>query len=100
MMKETQRQNRMRRSPLVPNEDGKENDSSSNQCGLHHSNFALTEIHKRPHQRTAARAGQKGTGKIESADAMPKAFVHSGDDETRSHNCNRHVNKKSPAPGN
>src|SRR4051812_8207280 len=98
MTKETQWQNRMRRSCFMPDEDGEQNDSGGNERELHQSDFSLTEIDKRPHQTTAARAGKKGTGKIESDDAVPDALVHAGDDEKSSDNCNRHVDQKSPAP--
>src|SRR5436190_7682946 len=100
MMKESQRQNRMRRSSLMPDKDGKQNDSGANERGLHQSDLSLTEIHKRPHQATAAGASEKRTGKIESTDAMPNALVHSGDDEETSHNGNRHIDQESPAPCN
>src|SRR5438445_8485980 len=98
MMKESQRQNGMRRSSLMPDKDGKQNDSGANERGLHQPDLSLTEIHKRPHQATAAGAGEKRTGKIESTDAMPDALVHSSDDEESSDNCNRHVYQESPAP--
>ena len=98
MTKEIQRQNRMGRSSLMPDEDGEQNDSGANERGLHQSNLSLTEIDKRPHQATAAGAGEKGTGKIESADAMSDALAHSGDDEEPSHDGNRHVDQESPAP--
>src|SRR6266513_4603845 len=94
MMKEIQRQNGMRRSSLVPDKGGKQNDSGANERGLRQSDLSLTEIDKRPHQTTAAGAGEKRTGKIESADAMPNALVHSGDDEKPSHDGNRHVDQK------
>src|SRR6516162_1165761 len=100
MMKKTQRQNRMGCSSLMPDEDGKQNDSGAHEGSLHQPDLSLTEIHKCPHQATATGAGEKGTGKIESAYAMPNAFVHSGDDEERSHNCNWHVYQESPAPCN
>ena len=98
MMKESQRQNGMRRSSLMPDKDGKQNDSGANERGLHQSDLSLTEIDKRPHQATAAGAGEKRTGKIESADAMSDALAHSGDHEETSHNGNRHVDQESPAP--
>src|SRR5215472_13252641 len=98
MMKKIQRQNRMGRPSLMPDEDGEQNNSGSNENGLHQPNLSLTEIHKRPHQTTAPRAGKKGAGKIESAGAMADALVHSGDDEESSHNCNRHIYQESPAP--
>ena len=60
MMKESQRQNRMRRSSLMPDKDGKQNDSGANERGLHQSDLSLTEIDKCPHQATAAGAGQSG----------------------------------------
>src|SRR6266853_5464575 len=98
MMKESQRQNGMRPSSLMPDKGGKQNDSACNKRGLHQSNLSLTEIDKRPHQATAAGPGEKGTGKIESADAMSDALAHSGDHEEPSHNGNRHVYQESPAP--
>src|SRR5437763_15776944 len=98
MMKESQRQNRMRGSALMPDKDGKQNDSGANKRGLHQSNLSLTEIDKRPHQATAAGAGEKRTGIIESADAISGALAHSGDHEETSHNGNRDVDQKSPAP--
>ena len=82
----------------MPNEDGKQNDSGRNERGLHQSDLSFTEIHKRPHQTTATSAGEKRPGKIESADAIPNALVHSGDDEQSSHDGNRHVDQESPAP--
>jgi len=97
-MKKTQRQNRMGCSSLMPDEDGKQNDSGAHEGSLHQPDLSLTEIHKCPHQATATGAGEKGTGKIESAGAMPDALVHSGDDEESSHNCNRHIYQESPAP--
>src|SRR5436305_39503 len=98
MMKERQRQNGMRRSPLMPDKDGKQNDSGANERGLHYSDLSLTEIDKRPHQATAAGAGEKRTGKIEFSYAMSDALVHSGDHEDTSHNGNRHIYQESPAP--
>src|SRR6201987_1736043 len=98
MMKESQRQNRIRRSSFMPDEDGKQNDSGANERGLHHSDLSLTEIDKRPHQATAAGAGDKRTGKIESADAMSDALAHSADHEEASNNGNRHVDQESPPP--
>src|ERR1700736_1290813 len=98
MMKESQRQNAMRRSALMPDKDGKQNDSGGNERGLRQSDLFLTEIDKRPHQATAAGAGEKRTGKIESADAISDALMHSGDYEETSHNGNRHVDQESPAP--
>src|SRR5215471_7136068 len=98
MMKEIQRQNRMGRSSLMPDEDGEQNDSAANQCGLHRPDLSFAEIHKRPHQTTAAGAGENCTGKIESTGAMPDALVHSGDYEEGSHNGNRHVDQESPTP--
>src|SRR5262245_32868446 len=97
-MKEIQRQNRMRRSSLMPDENGEQNDSTGNERGLYQSDLSFTEIDESTHQTAAAGAGEKGTGKIESANAMPDALMHSGDDEDCSHNRNRHVDKKSPAP--
>src|SRR4029077_9994647 len=98
MMKESQRQNGIRRSSLMPDEDGKQNDSGANERGLHQSDLSLTEIDKRPHQATAAGASEKRTGKIEFSYAMPDALVHSGDYEETGHNGNRHVDQESPAP--
>src|SRR5438046_9088521 len=98
MMKESQRQNRMRRSSLMPDKDGKQNDPGANESGLHQSNLSLTEIHKGPHQATAAGAGEKRPGRIESADAMSDALAHSGDHEETSHNGNWDVDQESPAP--
>ena len=43
-------------------------------------------------------AGEKGTGKIESAADVPDALVHSDDDEESGEDSNRHVDKESPAP--
>src|SRR5215467_11523473 len=98
MMEKTQRQNRMRRSSFMPDEDAKQNDAGGNECGLRHSDLSFTEIDKCPHQTAAARAGEKRTGKIESADTVSDALAHSGDDEETSHNGNRHVDQESPAP--
>src|ERR1700746_1379796 len=98
MMKGSQRQNGMRRSSLMPDKDGQQNDSGGNERGLEWSDFSFTEIDKGPHQATAAGAGEKRTGIIESADAMSDALVHSGDHEETSHNGNRHVDQESPAP--
>src|SRR6266550_5166053 len=98
MMKERQWQNGMRRSSLMPDKGGKQNDSGANECGLHQSDLSFTEIDKRPHQATAAGAGEKRTGKIESAGALSNALVHSGDHEETSHDGNRHVDQESPAP--
>ena len=82
----------------MPDKDGKQNDSGGNERGLRQSDLSLTEIDKRPHQATAAGAGEKRTGKIESANAMSDTLVHSGDHEETSHNGNRHVDQESPAP--
>src|SRR5256884_6027082 len=98
MMKESQRQNRMRRSSLMPDKDGKQNDPGANERGLYQSDLSFTEIDKRPHQATAAGAGEKRTGKIESAYAIPNALAHSGDHEETSHDGNRDVDQESPAP--
>src|SRR5947209_1574209 len=98
MMKEIQRQNGMGRSSLMPDENGKQNDSGANERGLHQSNLSLTEIDKCPHQATAAGAGEKRPGKIESADAMSDTLAHSGDHEETSHNGDRDVDQESPAP--
>src|SRR4029077_7708866 len=98
MMKKSQRQNGMRRSSLMPDKGGKENDSGGNERGLHQSDLFLTEIDERPHQATAAGAGEKRTGKIESAHSLSDALVHSGDHEEASHNGDRHVDQESPAP--
>src|SRR5204863_7000102 len=97
-MKETQRQNGMRRSSLMPDEDGEQNDPSADERGLHQSDLSLSEIDKRPHQATAAGAGEKRTRKIETADAMSDTVAHSCDHEKPSHNCNRYIYQKSPAP--
>src|SRR5207248_3653801 len=98
MMKESQRQNRMGRSSLMPDKGGKQNDSGANKRGLHQSDLSLAEIDKRPHQTTAAGAGEKRAGIIESAYAVSDALVHSGDDEETSHNGNWDVDQESPAP--
>src|SRR5580765_4059865 len=98
MMKESQRQDRMRRSSLVPDKDGEQNDPGGNERSLHQSDLSITKIDKRPHQTTAAGAGEKRTGKIEAADALSDALAHSGDHEETSHNGNRHVDQESPAP--
>src|SRR2546429_9889455 len=98
MMKESQRQNRMRRSSLMPDKDAKQNDSGANERSLHQSDWSLTEIDKRPHQATAAGAGEKRTGIIESADAMSDALAHSGDHEEPSYDGDWHVDEESPAP--
>src|SRR5215211_270904 len=98
MMKESQRQNGMRRSSFVPDKGGKENDPGANKRCLHQSDLSFTEIDKRPHQATAAGAGEKRAGIIESADAMSDALAHSGDHEQTSHDGNRHVDQESPAP--
>src|SRR5438046_6573932 len=98
MMKESQRQNRMRRSSLMPDKDGKQNDSGANERGLHQSDLSLTESDKCPHHATAAGAGEKRTRKIESADAMSDALAHSSDHEETSHDGNRHVDQERPAP--
>src|SRR5437773_11213899 len=98
MMKESQWQNGMRRSSLMPDKGGKQNDSGANERGLHQSDLSLTEIDKRPHQATAAGAGEKRTGKIKSADAMSEALAHSSDDEEPSHGGTRPVHPERPAP--
>src|SRR5213076_1567094 len=98
MMKENQWQNGMRRSSFMPHKGGKQNDSGPNERTLHQSDLSLTEIDKRPHQATAADAGEKRAGKIESADAMSDALAHSGDHEETSHNGNRDVDQESPSP--
>ena len=49
VVKELERQNRMRRPPFVPNEDGEQNNSAGNERGLRQPNFTFTEIHKGPH---------------------------------------------------
>src|SRR5215831_13236180 len=98
MMKESQWQNGMRRSSFMPDKDAKQNDSGGNKRGLHESDLSFTEIDKCPHQTAAAGAGQKRTGKIESADTVSDALVHSGDYEKASDNGNRHVDQESPAP--
>src|SRR5436853_204885 len=48
MMKETQWQNRMRRSSLMPQEHGEQNDSGPNGRGLHPSDLSLAQIAQRP----------------------------------------------------
>src|SRR5512140_2106009 len=98
MMKESQRQNGMRRSSFMPDKGGKQNDSGANERSLHHSELSLTEIDNRPHQATAAGAGEKRTGIVESADAISDALAHSGDHEEPSHNGHRDVDQESPAP--
>src|ERR1700720_2172979 len=98
MTKKIQRQNRMRRSSLMPDEDGEQRDSGSDESGLHQPDLSFTEIDKRPHQATAAGAGKKSAGEIESAGDMADALVHSGDHEEGSRNRNRHIYQKSPAP--
>src|SRR5438477_10531078 len=98
MMRESQRQNGMRRSSLMPDKDGKQNDSGANERGLRQPDLSLTEIDKRPHQATAAGAGEKRTGKIEFSYAMSDALVHPGDYEEASHDGNRDVDQESPAP--
>ena len=98
MMKESQRQNRMRRASLVPHEQGEQNNSGANERGLRQPDLSLTEIDKCPHQATAAGAGEKRTGIIESAYTLSDAFAHSGDDEEPSHDGNRDVDQESPAP--
>ena len=97
-MKESQRQNGMRRSSLMPDKDGKQNDSGAYEDGLHQPDLSFAEIHKCPHQAAAAGAGEKRTGKIESANAMPNALVHSGDDEESGQDRNRDVDEERPAP--
>src|SRR5215813_7887378 len=98
MMKESQRQNGMRRSSLMPDKGAKQNDTRADERGLHESDLSFTEIDKCPHQTAAAGACEKRTGKIESADAMSDALAHSGDDQEPSDNGNRHVDQESPAP--
>src|SRR5262249_50818096 len=98
MMKESQREDGMRRSSLMPDKYAKQNDSGGNKRGLHRSDLSLTEIDECPHQTAAAGPGEKRTGKIESADTMSDALVHSGDHEQPSDNGNRHVDEESPAP--
>ena len=51
----------------MPDKDGEQNDPAANERGLHQPDLSLTEIDKRPHQATAPGAGEKRTGKIESA---------------------------------
>ena len=77
----SQRQNRMRRSSLMPDKQASRMIPTANERCLHQSDLSLAEIDKGPHQTTAAGAGEKRTGKIESADALSDALVHSGDDE-------------------
>src|SRR5438034_10700569 len=98
MMKESQRQNGMRRSSLMPDKDGKQNDPVANERGLHQSDLSLTEIHKAAHQATAAGGGKKRPGKIESADAMSDALAHSHDHEETGHDGNRHADQAGPPP--
>src|SRR5437764_1331429 len=98
MVKETQRQNRMRRPSFMPDKEGEQDDARGDEHSLHQPDLSLTEIHEGPHQATAASAGEKGAGIIESADALPDAFVHSDDDQSRSDERNRHVNQERPAP--
>jgi len=82
----------------MPDENRKEDDSSGDQSGLCQPDVSLTEIHKGPHQATAASPREKSTGKIESASTLPNALAHSDDDEERRNNCNRHVDKERPTP--
>ena len=82
----------------MPDKDGKQNDSGAKERSLHQSDLSLTEIDKRPHQATAAGAGEKRTCKIESADALSDALAHSGDDEERGQDRNRDVDEEGPAP--
>src|SRR5438045_8701784 len=98
MLKENQCPCGMRRSSFMTDKGGNQNDSAANARSLHQSDLSLTEIDKRPHQATAAGAGQKRTGKIESADAMSDALAHSGDDEETGDDGNRDVDQESPAP--
>src|SRR3954462_586374 len=98
MMKEAQRQNRMRRPPFMPDKDGEQNNPRSDERGLDHSDFSLTEIDKRPHQAAAARAGEQRARQIESTDALPDALVHPGDDKERRYHGDRHVDEERPAP--
>src|SRR6476646_10300206 len=98
MMKESQGQDRMRRPPFMPDKDAKQNDTCADEHGLHQSDLTFTELAKCPHQTAAAGACEKGTGKIESADTMSDALVHSGDHEEPSDNGNRYVDQESPAP--
>ena len=64
MMKESQRQNGTRRSSLMPNEGGKQNDSGTNERGLHQPDLSLTEIDKTPHQATTAGGEQHRQNRI------------------------------------
>ncbi len=98
MTKETQRQDRVRRSSFVPDEDGEQNDSCGDERGLHQPDFSFPEIDERPHQRAAAGAGEKRAGKVEPAVALPDALAHSDDDEERRHDRDGHVDEKSPPP--
>ena len=98
MMKESQRQDRMRRPSFVPDKDAKQNDTGADERGLHQSDLSFTEIDKCPHQTAATGSGEKRTGKIESTDTMSDALVHSGDHEEPGDNGNRHVDQESPAP--
>ena len=87
----------MRRSALMPNKYGKQNDACADERGLHQSDLSFTEIDKCPHQTAAAGAGEKRTGKIESTHTMSDALAHSGDHEDQ-RNGNRQVDQESSAP--
>ena len=82
----------------MPDKDAKQNDTGADERGLHQSDLSFTEIDKCPHQTAAAGAGEKGTGKIESAYAVSDALMHSSDDKEASHNGNRHIDQESPTP--
>src|ERR1043165_6557242 len=97
-MKEIQLQNRVRRSSFMPDEDGEQNNSGSNERRLHRSDVSFTEIDEGPHQTTAAGAGEQSADVIESAVALPNALVHSGDHQESGDNGDRHVDQENPAP--
>src|SRR5687767_3039777 len=98
MMEETQRQNGVRRSSLVPHEEREEDDAGGNERRLDQPDFSFTEIHKRPHQTAAADAGEESAREIETSDALPDALAHSGDDEESRHDRDRDVDQECPAP--
>ena len=98
MMKESQRQDRVRRPAFVPDEDGEQNDSRADERGLRQPDFSFAEIDKRSHQRAAAGAGEQRAGKVEPAVTPPDTLAHSDDDEESRHHGDRHINEKSPPP--
>ena len=98
MTKETLRQNRVRGSSLVPDENGEQDDSGANERGLDQPDFSFTEIHKGPHQSAPAGTGEEGAREIKTSDALPDALAHSGDDEESRHDRNRDVDQERPAP--